>query len=509
MPLDDLAQLRRRGIWILVIAGWVCTAGLGLLALAQGAEHSALIVGLGALVNLAPTAIAVGGRHDRRARLLVGTLAAAYPALGVYLLAGHAWQMDGHMYFFVALAALTVLCDWRPIALASALIAVHHLALEALAPAWVFTGTGNFARVVIHAVAVALQFAVLGYITTRLRNLLVQQSADRDESSRLAADAIQGRRDVETALAAMRAADLRASGERDRRERVEQDTATQRRHDMLAFAAAFQASVADIVVAVGTASTELEQSARALNRLATRASAETADTAHAAACSSSSARALAGRTQELGISITAIAASVDQQATLSGNARAVSSSGHEAVGSLADRALAITRFAESISEIAGRTNLLALNATIEAARAGEAGRGFAVVAHEVKLLAGQTAGATGEIRSLAGTVQGGADIANGALRDIAAMVAELAEAAEEIRAAVEQQRSTVSLIHATADDTAASAGQMSELLRGVVIVAADTEKLSGRVTSAAGGLSQTARQLQQATEQFVAKLHAA
>ena len=46
-----------------------------------------------------------------------------YPALGVYLLQGHAWQMDGHMYFFVALAALTVLCDWRPIVLASALIA--------------------------------------------------------------------------------------------------------------------------------------------------------------------------------------------------------------------------------------------------------------------------------------------------------------------------------------------------------------------------------------------------
>ena len=39
------------------------------------------------------------------------------------------------MYFFVALAALAVLCDWQPLVLASALIAIHHLTLEWIAPA--------------------------------------------------------------------------------------------------------------------------------------------------------------------------------------------------------------------------------------------------------------------------------------------------------------------------------------------------------------------------------------
>ncbi|NWO96300.1 chemotaxis protein, partial [Escherichia coli] len=90
------------------------------------------------------------------------------------------------------------------------------------------------------------------------------------------------------------------------------------------------------------------------------------------------------------------------------------------VRALAERASTITLFAESIQDIAARTNLLALNATIEAARAGDIGRGFAVVAHEVKALANQTGSATEEIRTLAGTVQGGATLAHGALDEIAA-----------------------------------------------------------------------------------------
>lgn len=49
--------------------------------------------------------------------------------------------------------------------------------------------------------------------------------------------------------------------------------------------------------------------------------------------------------------------------------------------------------ADSIANIASKTNLLALNAAIESARAGEAeaGRGFAVVADEIRKLAEQSA----------------------------------------------------------------------------------------------------------------------
>lgn len=59
----------------------------------------------------------------------------------------------------------------------------------------------------------------------------------------------------------------------------------------------------------------------------------------------------------------------------------------ESVGETANVVDEISNAAEAIIGIASQTNLLALNASIEAARAGEAGKGFAVVAESIKNLA--------------------------------------------------------------------------------------------------------------------------
>lgn len=58
----------------------------------------------------------------------------------------------------------------------------------------------------------------------------------------------------------------------------------------------------------------------------------------------------------------------------------------------------ISNAGDMIQSISSQTNLLALNAAIEAARAGDAGRGFAVVAEEIRKLAEQSTGFTGEIK---------------------------------------------------------------------------------------------------------------
>ena len=508
--MTEIDRLRRRGVEVLVIGSWVTVLvvfALGLLL--HGSQREWITLLLGSAANIAPTIVALRHRHDLTARLIVGTLAAIQPALAVYALTGHAWQMDAHMYFFVALAALTLLYDWKPIALACGLIAAHHILFQLLLPAWVFEGGGDFGRVIFHAVAVLLQFAVLYYLTTQLVRLIEAQADARAQSDRFAEDATSRRDDAESALAAVRAAEARERAERARRETSERDATEERRREMLALAAAFQESVAGTVRDVTRAASDLDDSARSLNTLAHRASGELTATVHIAAQASETAGSLASGVRQLSSSIMAIATSVDQQANLSGAARGVSRLGESAVRSLADRASTISEFAESIQEIAARTNLLALNATIEAARAGEVGRGFAVVAHEVKALANQTGGATDQIRTLAGTVHGGAAEASDALGEIARTVAEVAAAAEAIRAEVDGQRQAAGMIEATAHDTAEGATRMAERIGAVAGVAGDTEALSDQVSCSATGLSQAALALEAATDKFIAQLKAA
>lgn len=71
---------------------------------------------------------------------------------------------------------------------------------------------------------------------------------------------------------------------------------------------------------------------------------------------------------------------------------------HQTFLELQEQALEITKIADTIKEIAARTNLLSLNAAIEAARAGEQGKGFTVVASEVKNLSDLVGNAVVEVR---------------------------------------------------------------------------------------------------------------
>ncbi|MET0375110.1 MAG: chemotaxis protein, partial [Rhizorhabdus sp.] len=265
MKIVELDQLRIRGIRLFVLGSCILAILLGIGAALNIVQGGWGLSAFALLVNLAPVRIALASRHDLAARLSIGMLAAVDPAMLLYALEGHAWQMDMHMWFFVALGALAFLCDWRPLLFATILIAIHHLVLDFAAPQWVFEGSGNFGRVMLHAAAVITECAVLCYITHRLRTLLVTQGLAQAASEGLARDAeaamVEARiaqADAERALAAAAEADRRAAAERALREQGEQAAAIERGRSLLQVAEQFESSVHTVVASVASAATQLE-----------------------------------------------------------------------------------------------------------------------------------------------------------------------------------------------------------------------------------------------------------
>src|SRR5260370_3763269 len=88
-----------------------------------------------------------------------------------FQLPGSAWQMDVHMFFFAGLASLVAYCDYRPIVIGTAAVALHHLILNFLLPAAVFPGGADLGRVVLHAVILGMEAAVLVWLAHPLAQL--------------------------------------------------------------------------------------------------------------------------------------------------------------------------------------------------------------------------------------------------------------------------------------------------------------------------------------------------
>lgn len=162
-----------------------------------------------------------------------------------------------------------------------------------------------------------------------------------------------------------------------------------------------------------------------------------------------------------------------------------------AINEISEASSRISDITSLIDSIAFQTNLLALNAAVEAARAGDHGRGFAVVAGEVRSLAGKSAEAAKDIRSLIDNtltkVQEGATLAqesgealnviNDSINKISTFVKEISQTSREQAKGVEQVNVAITQIDqvtqqnsALVEKTAEHTADMGRLAEEVINV---------------------------------------
>jgi methyl-accepting chemotaxis protein len=148
-----------------------------------------------------------------------------------------------------------------------------------------------------------------------------------------------------------------------------------------------------------------------------------------------------------------------------------------------------------IDAIAFQTNILALNAAVEAARAGEHGRGFAVVASEVRALAGRSADAAREIKSLiAASVE---QVHRGS-----GLVGEAGTSMREIIAAIQRVDEIVSKISSASQEQSRGVARMELSMQSLDQAAQQNSALVEQTSAATESLRDQAQRLVDAVADF-------
>ena len=263
------------------------------------------------------------------------------------------------------------------------------------------------------------------------------------------------------------------------------------------------------VRAIGLNAQSVSSASQELSAVSTEVSTNSEETAaqgravsESATQVSRSVQTVAAATEEMTASISEIARNASQASKVATHAVSVAERANTTVTKLGDSSTEIGNVIKVITGIADQTNLLALNAAIEAARAGELGKGFAVVANEVKELARQTTAATEEITSKINLIQGDAQSAVVAIKEIAGIIKEINDIQTVIAGAVEEQAATTNEI---SNNTQPAARGSAEIARNVAYVAdAARGTMAGacQTAAAAADLARLAVELQKVVDQF-------
>ena len=415
--------------------------------------------------------------------------AAAMPALlGLLVLdlQGTHLQIDMHMAFFAGLAIMAGWCCAISILICAGVIALHHLILNFIYPLAVFPDGADFLRVILHAVIVVIETAVLAWLTQRLSSALSMSDA---------------------ATAEARAAQTASGHVAEEQKRVA-ETQARRRAEIDSMVAEFRARAEAALAHMTASAHDMREVAGKLTGLSAHVVNETGAATEMGIRASTGVQAVASAAEELSASIGEINEQVSRATGVVETATAEAETTNQEIAKLAQSAQEIGAVVELIRSIAGQTNLLALNATIEAARAGEAGKGFAVVASEVKSLATQTARATEQISEQITAVQTSTRGAVEAIARIAARMQDINSFTSAIATAIQQQGAATTEISGSISTAAQGTGGVTSSLDAVSRSSEETAASARLVLTASDNLEAASSELRAEVEHFLGRVAA-
>ncbi len=283
----------------------------------------------------------------------------------------------------------------------------------------------------------------------------------------------------------------------------EEQRAVNRKNEMDALAAEFEASVKNLTVQLAESVTVVRSNAETMSKAANDTSEQSNSTVKTLAGTQQNVDSVAQAASELARTIDELARRMNNILKLANDMSQQSETSNSELGRLVASVERIMPITNLIQGIAQQTNLLALNATIEAARAGAAGKGFAVVAAEVKALAQQTGKATEEIAQNIGAVRETCASVVSTNGQVISAIQNLLMVATEISAAVEEQSAATFGISTSAQSAVDSSRVIAANIRNLNGQANATYTASNSVLEATGHLFNHTRDVRNNVEKFL------